>query len=162
MFIRKKGKYYYIVESYRENGKVRQRNLAYLGDEPDIPRQIIYSIGTLWRLKRNIPKIEDDIGKVKDWGEVHKLSRRQCRGGGHSRRYNSRIRRARHLIEDREKLSEYKAELEGLPDKINRLREYAAHFEQSPTYDEGSEEYEKLISDYDGASRALNVILSSA
>jgi hypothetical protein len=33
-FIRKKGGYYYKVESYRENGHVRQRTLAYLGKNP--------------------------------------------------------------------------------------------------------------------------------
>lgn len=31
--------YYYLVESYRQDGKVRTRNLKYLGTTPDLPTQ---------------------------------------------------------------------------------------------------------------------------
>jgi hypothetical protein len=36
-----KGKtYYYLVESYRENGKVKKRTLKYLGATPQVPEEL--------------------------------------------------------------------------------------------------------------------------
>ena len=36
-----KGKtYYYLVESYRENGKVKTRTVKYLGTTPDVPEEL--------------------------------------------------------------------------------------------------------------------------
>ena len=36
-----KGKtYYYLVESYRENGKVKTRTVKYLGTTPDVPADL--------------------------------------------------------------------------------------------------------------------------
>ena len=44
MFIRTKKQgnqeYYYLVESYREDGKVRQRVLKYLGKDKPSPREL--------------------------------------------------------------------------------------------------------------------------
>ena len=34
--------YYYLVESYRQNGKVKTRNLKYLGTAPHVPAQYQY------------------------------------------------------------------------------------------------------------------------
>jgi len=36
VFIRRKRNYYYLVDSHREDGKVKQRHLAYLGHHPDL------------------------------------------------------------------------------------------------------------------------------
>lgn len=32
--------YYYLVESYRQNGKVRTRTLQYLGTTPEVPAKL--------------------------------------------------------------------------------------------------------------------------
>jgi hypothetical protein len=37
--------YYYLVENYWENGKTRQRDIAYLGKEPAINAQQINALG---------------------------------------------------------------------------------------------------------------------
>jgi len=34
--------YYYLVESYRQDGKVKTRNLKYLGTTPHVPAQYQY------------------------------------------------------------------------------------------------------------------------
>ena len=34
--------YYYLVESFRQNGKVKTRNLKYLGTTPNVPAQYQY------------------------------------------------------------------------------------------------------------------------
>ena len=34
--------YYYLVESYRQDGKVRTRTLKYLGTTPHVPSQFQY------------------------------------------------------------------------------------------------------------------------
>ena len=34
--------YYYLVESYRQDGKVRTRTLQYLGTSPDVPAKFQY------------------------------------------------------------------------------------------------------------------------
>jgi len=34
--------YYYLVESYRQDGKVRTRTLKYLGTTPQVPPQFQY------------------------------------------------------------------------------------------------------------------------
>ena len=36
----KGGIYYYLVESYRENGKVKTRTLKYLGTTPTVPEDL--------------------------------------------------------------------------------------------------------------------------
>ena len=48
--------YYYLVESRRQNGKVKTRTLKYLGRTPDVPAQFQYLLesrrsprqGLLW------------------------------------------------------------------------------------------------------------------
>ncbi len=37
--------YYYLVESYRQNGKVRTRTLKYLGTSPEVPAEYRHLIG---------------------------------------------------------------------------------------------------------------------
>jgi hypothetical protein len=34
--------YYYLVESYRQNGKVKTRTLQYLGTTPEVPAKFQY------------------------------------------------------------------------------------------------------------------------
>ena len=34
--------YYYLVESYRQHGKVRTRTLQYLGTTPEVPAKLQY------------------------------------------------------------------------------------------------------------------------
>lgn len=37
--------YYYLVESYRQNGKVKTRTLKYLGTSPDVPPEWKHLLG---------------------------------------------------------------------------------------------------------------------
>jgi hypothetical protein len=37
--------YYYLVESYRRNGKVKTRTLKYLGKSPDVPSEYRHLLG---------------------------------------------------------------------------------------------------------------------
>lgn len=37
--------YYYLVESYRRNGKVRTRMIKYLGTSPDVPQEYQHLVG---------------------------------------------------------------------------------------------------------------------
>ena len=39
------GEYFYLVESYRAQGKVKTRVLAYLGKSPRVPRNLAYKVG---------------------------------------------------------------------------------------------------------------------
>lgn len=49
-YVRKKNlkghDYYYLVESYRQDGKVRTRTLKYLGTTPQVPSQYQYLLET--------------------------------------------------------------------------------------------------------------------
>ncbi len=36
------GVYYYLVEAYRADGKVKSRTLAYLGKVPEVPNHLIH------------------------------------------------------------------------------------------------------------------------
>jgi hypothetical protein len=38
--------YYYLVESYRQDGKVKTRTLKYLGTTPNVPSQYQYRLGS--------------------------------------------------------------------------------------------------------------------
>lgn len=37
--------YYYLVESYRRNGKVKTRTIKYLGTSPDVPPEYRHLLG---------------------------------------------------------------------------------------------------------------------
>ncbi len=41
--------YYYLVESYRRNGKVKTRTIKYLGTSPDVPTEYQHLLGTARR-----------------------------------------------------------------------------------------------------------------
>lgn len=43
--------YYYAVESYRQNGKVKQRTIVYIGDTPDVDAAIVREQERLERLQ---------------------------------------------------------------------------------------------------------------
>lgn len=38
--------YYYLVESYRRNGKVKTRTIKYLGTSPDVPPEYRHLLGS--------------------------------------------------------------------------------------------------------------------
>jgi hypothetical protein len=38
--------YYYLVESYRQAGKVKTRTLQYLGTTPQVPAQFLHLLGS--------------------------------------------------------------------------------------------------------------------
>ena len=40
-----RGDYYYLVETYRDQGKVRARTLAYLGKTPEVPARLAHLVG---------------------------------------------------------------------------------------------------------------------
>jgi hypothetical protein len=48
-YIRKKRikghEYYYLVESYRQDGKVKTRTLKYLGTSPNVPPEFSHCLG---------------------------------------------------------------------------------------------------------------------
>ena len=56
--------YYYLVESYRQDGKVRTRTLKYLGTAPQVPAQFQHLLesrrgrvqGWLWKNSPPIPE----------------------------------------------------------------------------------------------------------
>jgi hypothetical protein len=53
--------YYYLVESFRRDGKVKTRTLKYLGTSPKVPAQYQY----LFESKRNRSQLLlwDDLGR---------------------------------------------------------------------------------------------------
>lgn len=58
-FIRKKGDYYYLVMSYRDDeGKVRQKVLSYLGKEPTIDDKIIDEV------EKKFPELDIDWASI--------------------------------------------------------------------------------------------------
>jgi hypothetical protein len=57
-FIRKKGDYYYLVQSVRDGEAVRQITLAYLGKEPKIDANVIE------RIKEKYPDINIDMTAI--------------------------------------------------------------------------------------------------
>jgi hypothetical protein len=60
-FIRKKGDYYYLVMSYRnDDGDVRQRVLAYLGKEPLINKEVKTEVG------EKFPELDIDWDSIKE------------------------------------------------------------------------------------------------
>jgi len=58
-FIRKKGEYYYLVQSVRQGDAVRQITLAYLGKSPKIDDNVIR------RIKEKYPDIKIDKSEIK-------------------------------------------------------------------------------------------------
>jgi hypothetical protein len=66
MFVRKKGKYHYLVESCREGGKVRHRTLAYLGSADTIAGAIAEAEhGLRWCEQHRKPEAE--LSLFRDW-----------------------------------------------------------------------------------------------
>jgi len=57
-FIRKKGSYYYLVQSVRDRDAVRQITLAYLGKSPKIDANVIE------RIKEKYPDINIDMTAI--------------------------------------------------------------------------------------------------
>jgi hypothetical protein len=53
--------YYYLVESYRKNGKVRTRTLKYLGRTPQVPASCQFLLET--RRQRRQGLLWDDFPK---------------------------------------------------------------------------------------------------
>jgi len=60
-YVRKKrlkgNDYYYLVESYRRDGKVKTRTIKYLGTSPDVPPEYRYLLGS--RRRRTQPSLWD-------------------------------------------------------------------------------------------------------
>ena len=73
VFVRKKGKYNYLVESYRLEGKVKQRVLAYLGKQESI--------------EERLEELEWQLEHLKAWSDVSPA------------RYKHRFERCRRAIE---------------------------------------------------------------
>jgi len=57
--------YYYLVESFRQDGKVRTRTLKYLGTTPQVPTQYQYLLETRRNLVQGLlwdePKTETSV-----------------------------------------------------------------------------------------------------
>jgi hypothetical protein len=49
--------YYYLVESYRRDGKVKTRTIKYLGTSPDVPPEYRHLLGP--RRRRTQPSLWD-------------------------------------------------------------------------------------------------------
>ncbi|MGQ9706916.1 MAG: hypothetical protein ACUVWP_07980 [bacterium] len=58
-FIRKKGEYYYLVQSIRKGNEVRQITLAYLGKKPKVDDDVIKKV------KAKYPCIDIEIKDIK-------------------------------------------------------------------------------------------------
>ncbi len=46
--------YYYLVESYRRNGKVKTRTIKYLGTSPDVPSEYQHLLGPRHRRSQSL------------------------------------------------------------------------------------------------------------
>lgn len=68
--------YYYLVESYRRDGKVRQRMLAYLGEYPTVEMAITEYQKKIEYYQREIEKRKPLVMAVNN-GE--RIKRRHCR-----------------------------------------------------------------------------------
>ena len=61
MFIRKKGNGFYLVENKRENGKVRQKVIQYLGVNPNVEDQYLPKINVIHKVN-----VHDLLQKLPD------------------------------------------------------------------------------------------------
>ena len=63
--------YYYLVENYWENGKTRQRDIAYLGKEPTINAQQINALGLNREALEHVRGlwIKEDYGDMSEHSE---------------------------------------------------------------------------------------------
>jgi hypothetical protein len=71
VFVRKKRDYYYVVESYREGARVRQRVLAYLGRSPSLAVAREYHVQQEWFWKTKRPKDIDESLEYSRREEYH-------------------------------------------------------------------------------------------
>jgi len=83
-YVRKKGKYHYLVEGYREGGKVKQRVLAYLGEHETVEsllesREIDFQQFMLFQYRPcalfdgDLKEFEREIDKLKSYCSAQKL-----------------------------------------------------------------------------------------
>lgn len=54
--------YYYLVESYRRDGKVRTRTLKYLGTSPEVPAEYRHLLGPRHGLTQGLLWDPDGLG----------------------------------------------------------------------------------------------------
>jgi hypothetical protein len=85
--------YYYLVESYRESGKVRQRTLAYLGGYPSVE-------DALARLPQDIERCQESLPRAhRDQGRAAVAYQNLVDRAGEPLVYNERIFRSREFQE---------------------------------------------------------------
>jgi len=147
-WIRKKGKYHYVVASVRKNGSVRQEMLAYLGRQDNVPEALSYLIRRGWYLEGllvSLPALMDKVRSLMphDWGEWDVIQNRTS--DWRMKRYRSAfIPTSKWLLQMRDLLVEAKTELESLPPKIAKLREAGRILEVEPVYEDGTPEFVDL------------------
>lgn len=56
--------YYYLVESYRRDGKVKTRTIKYLGTSPDVPPEYRHLLGSRRRRTQSLLWDPQTLGAV--------------------------------------------------------------------------------------------------
>jgi len=105
--------YYYVVQSYRVEGKVRQATLAYLGEFPTVEQALAHDLGSLARIEAGLPEWETRRAEI---DSAHPFVVRPRDGRGMSRH-------GRRLYSEHRMLG---TAIDAAPGELARLRERIA------------------------------------
>lgn len=115
--------FYYVMQSYREDGKVRQETVAYLGAYDSVTVVIAKTIAHYLFWKRAAPKLEQFVGETESYFEAMPYTAERY-ASGRSTRWSRRgnLGKAQALIGARKRLAMLPEQMSELESKIARLR----------------------------------------